>query len=58
MRIEKTALDAQNRCVYSLYKEKGCIGHAVGRQQRIGVGRGLGLDIQPDHPAIFPGNAA
>lgn len=29
MRIEKTALDAQNRCVYSLYKEKGCIGHAV-----------------------------
>ena len=26
MRIEKTALDAQNRCVYSLYKEKGCIG--------------------------------
>ena len=77
MRIEKTALDAQNRCVYSLYKEKGCIGHAVtcadcfealeiapewqsrgyGRQ-RIGVGRGLRLDIQPDHPAIFPGNAA
>ena len=29
MRIEKTTLDAQNRCVYSLYKEKGCIGHAV-----------------------------
>ena len=29
MRIEKTALDAQNRCVYSLYKEKGCIGHAI-----------------------------
>lgn len=29
MRIEKTAPDAQNRCVYSLYKEKGCIGHAV-----------------------------
>ena len=29
MRIEKMALDAQNRCVYSLYKEKGCIGHAV-----------------------------
>ena len=29
MRIEKTALDAQSRCVYSLYKEKGCIGHAV-----------------------------
>lgn len=29
MRIEKTALDAQNRYVYSLYKEKGCIGHAV-----------------------------
>ena len=29
MRIEKTALDAQNRCVYSLYKEKDCIGHAV-----------------------------
>ena len=29
MRIEKAALDAQNRCVYSLYKEKGCIGHAV-----------------------------
>ena len=25
MRIEKTALDAQNRCVYLLYKEKGCI---------------------------------
>ena len=32
--------------------------HAVGGQQRIGVGRGLRLDIQPDHPAIFPGNAA
>ena len=29
MRIEKMAPDAQNRCVYSLYKEKGCIGHAV-----------------------------
>ena len=29
MRIEKMALDAQNRCIYSLYKEKGCIGHAV-----------------------------
>ena len=29
MRIEKTEPDAQNRCVYSLYKEKGCIGHAV-----------------------------
>ena len=29
MRIEKTAPDAQSRCIYSLYKEKGCIGHAV-----------------------------
>lgn len=29
MRIEKSVPDAQDRCVYSLYKEKTCIGHAV-----------------------------